>query len=116
MLYEQLLPYHHLCGVAAPTNACMGPVARSLALLATTMSRFDDATEHFDQAMQVSSRMRSRSWTAHIQIDHTHMLLARGEPGDGEEARRLTSTALETAKEMGITFSAHQLQGVKVEA
>jgi tetratricopeptide (TPR) repeat protein len=91
-LYELLLPYARH-NATLPPELCRGSVARELGNLAATMSRWDVAVRHFEDALEMNSRMGARPWVAHTQHDYARMLLERDEPGDGELALDLLSRA-----------------------
>jgi hypothetical protein len=100
-LYGILLPYARRC-VVVPAAVCVGSVSRSLGLLATTSSRFQDAARHFDDAMETNARMRAIPWLAYTQYDYGHMFLRRDEAGDREKAAALVAEALSTAQTLGM--------------
>jgi tetratricopeptide (TPR) repeat protein len=101
-LYELLLP-HASWVVLDPHDFSAGPASRYLGLLASTMSRWEEAASHFEDALAMNERMRARPWVAHTQHDYARMLLTRDGPGDRERARDLLSAALETALDLGMT-------------
>jgi tetratricopeptide (TPR) repeat protein len=102
VLYERVLPYADRCLVAAPVAACYGAVARHVALVATTLGRFDDAVALFETALEVNTRIGSRPWVAHSQHGYARACLARARPGDADHARELVSEADRTAAELGM--------------
>jgi tetratricopeptide (TPR) repeat protein len=66
------------------------------------MSRWDDAAQHFEQALVMNQRMGARPWLAHTQHDYAQMLLHRDSPGDRERAQELLDQALATYRELGM--------------
>ena len=100
-LYEWLLPYAGRCAVVLAALS-EGSVSRILGLLATTMSRFGEATRHFEDALEMNSRIGSALWVAHTQREYAQMLLVRRGPGDGAKAAELLQEALATAGELGL--------------
>jgi DNA-binding SARP family transcriptional activator len=100
-LYDALLPYADF-NVYAHPEVCLGSAARFLGVLATTMSRWDDAAGHFEQALEMNARMGGRPSAAHTQHDHAAMLLRRGQPGDTERARELLAAAAGTYRDLGM--------------
>jgi hypothetical protein len=100
-LYDLLLPYEDRCATVGVATA-RGSVARFLGLLATVLSRYDDAERHFEAALQMNARIRARVWVAHTQHDYACMLVARDGPGDRERATALAAQALATAREVGM--------------
>jgi tetratricopeptide (TPR) repeat protein len=91
-------------------------VERVLGLLATVMSRHDDATSHFEAALERNARIRSPLWVAYTQHDYARMLLLRGRPGDRERARELLDQALATVEELGFTSLAAHVRPLRLRA
>jgi tetratricopeptide (TPR) repeat protein len=85
-----------------PGIVCAGATARSLGLLATTMSRWDDAERHFEAAIDLESRMDAPPYLARTQFEYARMLLMRGTPGDRERATELLEQATIVARELGM--------------
>src|SRR5262249_59994286 len=96
-LYELLLSYADRCATVG-IAAARGSVARFLGLLATVLSRYDDAERHFEKALEINARIRARIWVAHTQHDYARMLVARDGPGDPTRAAPLAAPALATAR------------------
>ncbi len=98
ILYHQLLPYAERNAVSAP-DACSGSVARCLGVAATTMTRWDDAERHFDDALTMNLRTRTKTWVAWTQYNYAQMLMAKSK---SNKAKDLLKTALDTAHELGM--------------
>ena len=107
-LYELLLPYGN-CNLLNWVEVCAGSASRQLGLLATTMSRWDDAARHFDNAIEMDTRTGARPWLAHTQIDFARMLTARGAAGDRDQARRLVTQACAIYRELGMHTHAERV-------
>jgi hypothetical protein len=60
LLYKLLLPYadRH---VTIPALLGLGSAARAFGLLATTLSRFEDAERHFERALTMNAQIKPRS-------------------------------------------------------
>jgi tetratricopeptide (TPR) repeat protein len=101
LLYDLLLPYADRCVVSAGL-LCRGSASRPLGLLATTLSRHDEAARHLDQALRMNTQIRSPLWTAQTQHDYARMLLLRNSLGDRDKARELLTQALTTADRLGL--------------
>ena len=86
----------------ANAASCRGAVSRYLGALAALLSRWDEAEQHFHEALAMNLRMGARPWVAYTQSDYAGMLLARNQPGDQEKARELLDLALTTAQELGM--------------
>jgi DNA-binding SARP family transcriptional activator/tetratricopeptide (TPR) repeat protein len=100
-LYRALLPYGDYNVMAHPEFS-LGSASRYLGLLASTMSHWQDAATHFEQALAMNTKMGTRPWLAHTQHDYAAMLQARDGPGDPETARRLIQEALASYRELGM--------------
>jgi DNA-binding SARP family transcriptional activator len=106
VLYGLLAPYAALNAVDV-TEGFMGSASRYLGLLATTMSRWDDAARHFEDALAMNERMGARPWLAHTQHDFARMLLTRDGPGARERAHELLDAALAIYRELAMeTYAA----------
>jgi len=102
LIYEQLLPYQKLAVLIATGSACYGSASRYLGTLATTLERWDEAEQHFQDALAMNSAMNAHPWLAHTQYQYARMLLARDQAGDGDKAAALLKEALATARELGM--------------
>jgi hypothetical protein len=109
-LYQLLLPYAGHTVVIGNAAACYGALSRYLGALATTLGRWDEAAQHFEDALAMNARMEAWPWLAHTQYQYAIMLLARDQSGDpstgsgqaSEKARELLKAALITARELGM--------------
>jgi class 3 adenylate cyclase/tetratricopeptide (TPR) repeat protein len=101
-LYQLLLPYTGRTVVIGAAAACYGALSRYLGALATTLERWDEAAQHFEDALAMNARMEARPWLAHTQYQYATMLLTRDQPGDGEKARELLKAALLTTRDLGM--------------
>jgi DNA-binding SARP family transcriptional activator len=115
LLYDLLSPYADRCAVAFAL-LCDGSVSRPLGLLATTLSRFDDAARHFEHALEMNAQIRSPLWVAHTQHDYARMLLIRGQPDDKGKALQLLDQALHTAEALGLKALADTTRPLKLTA
>jgi DNA-binding NarL/FixJ family response regulator len=66
------------------------------------MERWEDAAQHFVDALAMNARMGARPWLAHTQYQYAVMLLARNQSGDRDKAVSLLHEALTTARELGM--------------
>ena len=106
-LYRLLLPYNGYTVVVGGTYVCYGAAAHYLGMLATTIERWEDAAQHFEDALAMHTRMGARPWLAHTQHQYAVMLLAHNQPGDRDKAMALLHEALTTARALGM----HALEG-----
>jgi tetratricopeptide (TPR) repeat protein len=112
-LYELLLPYARHNVVISFADACDGAVSRYLGLLATTMAHWEEATQHFEDALAMNARMGARPFVARTQYEYARMLLARGQRDDRERALALLEQALQTVQELGMMSLQSQVQSLK---
>jgi tetratricopeptide (TPR) repeat protein len=115
LLYELLLPYADRC-LVVDGPFCQGSASRPLGLLATTIGNFNVAARHFEDALELNTRIESPLWTAHTKYDYAATLLRRGEPSDREHAFALLDAALATADKLGLKALADRVQRLKHRA
>jgi class 3 adenylate cyclase len=99
-LYEHLRPWHAQVPTI-PQVVSLGAVALYLGMLATVVSRFDDAEAHFGEAMAINERMQAPYWIARTQLEHARMLLRRAGRGDASRAGALLDQIETTAARYG---------------
>ncbi|HYZ92248.1 MAG TPA: AAA family ATPase [Actinomycetota bacterium] len=100
-LYEIVLPYADRIAVSGSTSF-LGSARYHLAVLATTLERYDDAIEHFEAAVEKHRELNARPLLALTEISFSKMLAARRRPGDEEQAQDLRASALAVADELGL--------------
>jgi DNA-binding SARP family transcriptional activator len=115
LLYRLLLPYAERC-VVIVALPCLGSASRPLGMLATTLSRYEEAARHFQQALKTNAQIKSPLWIAHTQHDYARMLLLRNHPGDHDEALQLLDQALITAEQLGLKALADKARPLKLAA
>src|SRR6266705_4242493 len=101
-LYDLLVPYAGRVGIAAAGLACWGSVSYHLGLLASTLGRVADAIRHYEDAATVHERMGVRPFLAWTQLAHARLLLTRDAGARRGEAAALLTSALATARELGM--------------
>jgi tetratricopeptide (TPR) repeat protein len=99
-LHRLLTPHRGL--IANRGSASTGAVDHHLALLETTLGRFDDADASFASAAAFHERLGVPAWLARTRLEWARMLLSRQQPGDAGRARELLGEALTTARELGL--------------
>jgi predicted ATPase len=99
-LEAALRPY---VGQAVPyANQPSPSVAHQLGLLATTLSRYDEADRYFGDAFRIHERIGAAHWLARTRLEWARMLLTRRDRGDSERAHQLLDQALAVAEELGL--------------
>jgi DNA-binding NarL/FixJ family response regulator len=66
------------------------------------MEHWEEAEQHFQDALAMNTHMGTRPWLAHTQYQYARMLQARSQPGDHKKAATLLDEALATARELGM--------------
>jgi tetratricopeptide (TPR) repeat protein len=108
-VYEALLPYADHNVFAHPEIA-RGSASRQLGLLAATMSRWNEAWRHFDDALEMNERMGARTWLAHTEHEYAQALIANGVTRHRERARELLAAARDRYRELGMTSWAERAE------
>ncbi|HLL67695.1 MAG TPA: AAA family ATPase [Micromonosporaceae bacterium] len=98
--YAHLAPYEGMYANSA--TGCHGSVARALGLTAGAAGDHDAAVGHLVAAVRQERRIGSLGDAAIAQVDLARALIARGRPGDGNEAVRLAEAAQRAADQFGM--------------
>jgi predicted ATPase/class 3 adenylate cyclase len=99
-LYDLLLPSR--TAIIASQTTWLGPVTHDLGLLATVLGRYDEADEHFAEAVELQDRIGARGTLVHSRIEWARMLLRRARPDDTVRIRTLLHEAKAGAREVGL--------------
>ncbi|MEK6285150.1 MAG: protein kinase [Acidobacteriota bacterium] len=102
ILYDLLLPYAPRQLVIGGSAIGTGSILRFLGILATTLSRWEEAVTHFEGALLMNTRIGAIPFLALTQQEYGSMLMKRGDPGDREKAHQILDQALATANEIGM--------------
>ena len=104
-LPELLAPYADLVISHVHLRAYLGSVESVLAGLAAALDRRDQATDHFEAAVEADRRLGARPHLARTELEYARMLLG-GDSVSSSEHRRaqdLLASADETARDLGLT-------------
>ncbi len=118
-LYDLMLPYAGRTVVTGRAVVCAGSAAHSLAILARLTSRFADAEHHFADALEMNTRLGTRTFAAYTRYEYATMLLARDDAAARSKGLRLLGEAMDAAQELGMGLllqRAEQLQSRCSEA
>jgi class 3 adenylate cyclase len=117
-LYDLLLPFSRR-NVVLGAVAFHGSASRHLGLLATTLSRWEEAESHFRDALDVHTKMGAKPWVARTRYDYAQMLVAcaqaHGQPADNDAVLELVNEALETAQALGMSRLVEQTLALKLK-
>lgn len=107
-LYRLLLPYAGYAVIAGEAIVCGGAADAYLGLLAATMGEWEVSVRHFEQALELNTRIGAKPWLAHTQYEYASKLLAHGDVGEREKAVALFNDALAIACILGMhTLTEH---------
>ena len=113
IVYRQLKPYKNRLVVFGYGVGSWGSVSRSLGLLATTMSRWAEAEEHFqDRACPRDTIWRSRPWVAWTLLAYARMLVIQGRISDRDRAADLAAAARRIGSALGMTRLSNEASGL----
>lgn len=92
-------------------TVCLGATDLAAAWLHEAVGDLDAADEAYRSAADMNARIGARSWLAQARADHARLLVARGRPGDREEAERLAGLAAAAATDIGLATVEGELAG-----
>jgi tetratricopeptide (TPR) repeat protein len=101
-LYAALRPFGSQFVICGTAGATYGSVWRHLALLADVLGRPEEATEHFERAIDAHRATGALPYLAHTQREFAAMLLRRKTPGDRDRAEALLAEAIESYRRLGM--------------
>ena len=82
--------------------AFLGSVSQYLGMLAATMDRWDEASRHFDHAIEQNLRVGALPWVAHTRYEHARALSLRTGSSDRDRARKEAAEAVRIAGRLGM--------------
>jgi class 3 adenylate cyclase/tetratricopeptide (TPR) repeat protein len=101
-LYDRLAPYAEQCIVEGAFAVLLGSAHRPLGMLAALLRRWDDAAEHFEQALAANARLGALRALAITQYEYARMLLDRDAGGDRDRAADLLEQAQDGGQRLGM--------------
>jgi len=101
MIYEALLPYASRNIHTTTSDYTGGCVSHYLGLLAMTMAKFDEAEQHFTEALELNERWGNRLYVASTHYESAHMLSRQNDLGDRSHALQRLDQASALASEIG---------------
>jgi tetratricopeptide (TPR) repeat protein len=99
-LYDLMLPYASRCVVVGFGLMCWGALGRFIGSLAATLERWDEASKHFEAALEINRRLHACPAVAHTQYAYARMLHAAQR--DPDRARALAGESAATAAALGM--------------
>jgi hypothetical protein len=84
-------------------HVCLGPVDRTLGLLADVLDRGDVAEAHYRRAVAWCERVQAPTWLARTRCDWAGFLMARGRAEDRQLSLELATAAHSVATELGMS-------------
>ncbi|RIK37526.1 MAG: hypothetical protein DCC58_17865 [Chloroflexi bacterium] len=113
-LYDFLLPRSGEAICFFGVYTCYGAVDYYLGLLATTLERWNDAEQHFADALAMHERMGARPFAAHTRYAWAEMLAQQDVSSNRERAVALLDETLVTCDQLGMPVLAERALGLKV--
>jgi hypothetical protein len=107
-VYALLAPYGALPAMASLAVACFGSVHRALGLAAATFGDIDLAVTHLEQAVDGDLALGNRPCQAISMAALADVLQRRGDPATRERIVALRRTAVDIARECGMTARAEE--------
>ncbi len=107
VLYAKLSPYESR-NASVGLWACLGPVAYYLALLAATLTKYDQAERLYEVALQSCASSGAVLWLTRCEIRFAATLLARRGKNDLDRAHKLLERVITRAREHGMIALAAQ--------
>lgn len=101
-VYELMRPYGDLSIMIGNGLGYCGAAAHWLGVMAASLERWDEATDHFERALRSEVAMGSPPWIANTQYEYAAMLRNRGRVADRARARELLEQASATAEALGM--------------
>ena len=98
-LYELLVPCAG--GLAVGGTLVMGSIPWALGALAATLERYEQAEAHFAAAAEIEEGFGAPVFLARTHAGRARALIARGRPGDLEQAQHMLEQAEQTAERLG---------------
>ncbi len=99
-LFRMLAPYADQ--FVAVGGSLGGSLSHRVGMLATVLSRFDEAERFFAAAAATHERVKAPAWLARTRLEWARTLLAREQPDEVERAQDLLGEALATARKLGL--------------
>jgi tetratricopeptide (TPR) repeat protein len=117
-VYPLLLPYaSRTIIIPVPHPAvCCGSASLYLGLLASALSRWDEADAHFAAAIQDNSGLHARAFLARTQHEYARMLIRRGQTADQDRAFALLDHAEAAAHALGLVALGEACARLRVAA
>lgn len=108
-LLELIAPWAHQVAVLGVGMSTFGAGNRIRATLESLLGRYEEAEEHFEEALVMNERLGAATFLVRTRRAYADMLLARGGGGDAERATALATTALADAARLGMAREVERL-------
>jgi tetratricopeptide (TPR) repeat protein len=103
IVYDLLLPHSESIVIAGLPAEVLNSMHGSLALLAATLGRWDEAEAHHRAGEAANLRMGNRLWVITDRFEWGRVIARRGWDGDADGARGILETCAAEAREVGMT-------------
>ncbi len=113
VLYERLRPVAGQVSVVTLLVTCSGSLALYCGMLAACLGRWDEAEQHFTEALAMNERLGARPSVVRTRRAWATMLSDRGAPADAARARDLIAAGLAEAEPLGMAREVVRLQRLR---
>jgi tetratricopeptide (TPR) repeat protein len=114
-VHRLLLPYAERAVVLSAPHpvVCLGSASLYMGLLESTMSRWEEAEDHFASAIRANRHLGAQALLARTQLEFAHMLIRRGRARDRGRALDLLARAAATATALGIDAVSSEIERLR---
>lgn len=112
-LYELLEPFRGRLLALILGLACVGAADRYLGMLSAMLERWDDATGHFDRALELETSMRGHALVPRTEYWKAWSLRARGRTADAAETRVLLDRVVDATGHLGMAHLRRQAESLR---
>ena len=112
LLIQSLAPYADRCAVLGDA-ICRGSVSRYLGMLATTVSRWDEADKHFERGLAMDARIGAVISMAYGHHEYGRSLIRRGDPAVRARAIEHLDLAVSSGDALKLTSLARKARAAR---
>jgi len=109
-VYDYMLEYRDMTITAGVATVCFGAASRYLGMLSVALGDFEEASAHFEHALEMNAGSGSRPWLAHAQAEYANLLHKIGSKKALQRASSLSAQAWATATELDMVRLKKRLQ------
>jgi DNA-binding winged helix-turn-helix (wHTH) protein/tetratricopeptide (TPR) repeat protein len=115
-IYGLLSPLSGQNAAVGYSVICLGAIDRALGCMASALGKWDDAEEHFEEALRSNEAQGSPLWHAHTLQDYSRLLAARAKPRDRTRLSFLAEKAMKMGTALGLRNLVRNLKELDSES